>query len=492
MKKIFAVIFFIALTLAPAWARNWHISDFHSTVSVNDQGAVVVMERIAVVFDGSYQGIYRTIPVDYPGPNGTNYRLFLKVESVTDGDGNALKYESHRNGAYRKRKIFIPGAEDTQKTVIITYSVPNATRFFDDHDEFYWNVTGNDWPVPIDQATAYVKFPPGASGSLRAQAFTGVYGSHDEEATSEVNGSDVNFATTNPLPMRGGLTVDVYIPKGVLHPPSAITKFVWFIRGDPAAAHSDLGASGDVVHLVHLGTRSRSGVSVAPQYEPPKGFTPAEAGSLVDDAVHPRDITSTIVDLAVRGYLKIQEINEKVLLFSHKDYEFQLLKPMSEWGDLAPHETVMMTDLFQGGESTRLSSLKNRFYTAIPILKQDIMAALRRKGMYIVDPDSAHSYVFVAAVVIAIPFILGQYLGWISLLDAPLVTAVGIAISALIIWLFGRQMTAKTVLGGRTAVQVLGFQEFMNRVDADRLKRMPPDTFEKFLPYAMALGVEHH
>ena len=94
MKKIFAVIFFIALTLAPAWARNWHISDFHSTVSVNDQGAVVVMERIAVVFDGSYHGIYRTIPVDYPGPNGTNYRLFLKVESVTDGDGKSLKYES--------------------------------------------------------------------------------------------------------------------------------------------------------------------------------------------------------------------------------------------------------------------------------------------------------------------------------------------------------------------------------------------------------------
>ena len=320
-----------------------------------------------------------------------------------------MKYESHREGAYRKLKIFIPGAEDTQKTVIITYSVPNATRFFDDHDEFYWNVTGNDWPVPIDQATAYVKFPPGASGSLRAQAFTGVYGSHDEEATSEVNGSDVNFATTNPLPMRGGLTVDVYIPKGILHPPSALTKFVWFIRGNPALLIPIWALLVMWFTWYTWGRDPDPGVSVAPQYEPPKGFTPAEAGSLVDDAVHPRDITSTIVDLAVRGYLKIQEINEKVLLFSHKDYEFQLLKPMNEWGDLAPHETVMMTNLFQGGESTRLSSLKNRFYTAIPILKQDIMAALRRKGMYIVDPDSAHSYVFVAAIVIAIPFILGQY-----------------------------------------------------------------------------------
>ena len=65
-------------------------------------------------------------------------------------------------------------------------------------------------------------------------------------------------------------------------------------------------------------------------------------------------------------------------------------------------------------------------------------------------------------------------------------------ISALIWFLFARVMTAKTVKGARTRVAVLGFQEFMNRVDAERLKVMPPTTFEKFLPYAMALGVEHH
>ncbi len=67
-----------------------------------------------------------------------------------------------------------------------------------------------------------------------------------------------------------------------------------------------------------------------------------------------------------------------------------------------------------------------------------------------------------------------------------------VLISALIWWLFARVMTAKTLKGARTHIAVLGFQEFMNRVDADRLKIMPPDTFEKFLPYAMALGVEHH
>ena len=85
------------------------------------------------------------------------------------------------------------------------------------------------------------------------------------------------------------------------------------------------------------------GVSVAPQYEPPKGMCPAEAGTLIDDTTHPRDITSTIVDLAVRGYIKIEETAENILVFTHRDYVFHLLKPREQWGaDLAPHERVML------------------------------------------------------------------------------------------------------------------------------------------------------
>ena len=151
-----------------------------------------------MLFEGSFNGIYRTIPVEYPGPRGTNYTLFLDVVSVTDEHGNPLKYESKRDGAYRKLKIFIPGAEDTTKTVVITYSAPNATRFFDDHDEFYWNVTGNDWPVPIDHASAFIQFPSNTAGSLKAQAFTGVYGSHDQEADATVEGSQVSHRDHEP------------------------------------------------------------------------------------------------------------------------------------------------------------------------------------------------------------------------------------------------------------------------------------------------------
>ena len=486
--RVFLALFFVLLAV-PAFARNWRISDFQSTIAVDDHGGIAVIERITLVFSGAYNGIYRTIPVEYPGPNGTNYTLFLHIDSVTDEQGQSLKYESHRDGAYRKLKIYVPGAIDTSKTVLISYSAPNATRFFDDHDEFYWNVTGNDWPVPIDHAAAVVKFPANTAGSLRAQAFTGVYGSHDQDATSTVNGSEVSFETNNPLPMRGGLTIDIYIPKGLVTQPSSLTRAIWFLKGNPGILLPFWAFVVMFAMWYSIGRDPDPGLSVAPMYEPPKGMTPAEAGTLIDDSVDPRDITSTIVDLAVKGYIKIHETQDSGILFHHKDYQLELLKPADS--KLAAHERVMLENIFGGGQSTTLSSLKNRFYTAIPVITQDIKSELKNKGMYLVDPDSAHAYTFVGVLIIAAPFAIVQWLGIANLLDSISTLVGGGLIALAIVWLFGRVMSAKSVLGGRTKIEVLGFQEFMNRVDADRLKRMPPDTFEKYLAYAMALGVEH-
>jgi hypothetical protein len=171
-----------------------------------------------------------------------------------------------------------------------------------------------------------VTLPENAAGGLRAQAFTGAYGSKQSDATAEVKGADVLSETTRPLPMRGGLTIDIYVPQGVLKPPSALTK-LGLVSGQQSHPFSaPVHAARDVYTLVFRGTRSRPGVSVAPQYEPPKGMCPAEAGTLLDDTIHPRDITSTIVDLAVRGYIKIEEKVDTFLVFHHKDYLFHLVE----------------------------------------------------------------------------------------------------------------------------------------------------------------------
>jgi uncharacterized membrane protein YgcG len=478
---------------APLFAESWRISNFEDTISVSADGSTVVKERINLVFVGTWHGIHRTIPIEYPGPRGTNYTLFMNVTGVTDGAGQKLKYDSSTSGGYRDLKIYIPDAVDTTRTVEIDYIVRNAIRYFEDHDEFYWNVTGNDWPVPIDHAEAHVYLPESAAGSLRAQAFTGAYGSAQRDATAEINGADVSFETRNPLPMRGGMTIDIFIPKGILKEPGAITRALWFLSSNPIVFLPFVTLAVMFVLWWYKGRDPDPGRSVAPMYEPPPGISPAEAGTLIDDTIHPRDITSTIVDLAVRGYLKIEEtVDTTLLIFHSKDYVFHLVKPQTEWQGLAPHERVMLENIFAGGQQTPLSSLKNRFYTAIPLIKQDIKSALKNKKMYLLDPDSANAYSIGAILVIAAPFALAQYTGYTQLLNSVLLLIGCAIVSAIIWWLFAREMSAKTLEGGRTRVAVLGFQEFMNRVDADRLKRMPPDTFEKYLPYAMALGVEHH
>ena len=484
-------VFLLLVTALPGWARSYRISNFNSNIHVDEDGSARIQEQITFVFSGEYHGIYRDIPVDYPGPAGSNYTIFIKLGPITDESGGKLKYEKSTSGGFLKLKIYVPGATDAIRTVNIEYSVANATRFFDDHDEFYWNVTGNDWPVAIERASAVVFFPPEATGKLRAQAFEGIYGSA-QHATASVEGPSVSCETTGPLPMRGGLTADAYIEKGVLHQPGALARFFRFVRSNPVLT-LPLWAFAVMFTLWWMKGRDPDpGMSVAPMYEPPEKMGPAEVGTLIDDSVDPRDITSVLVDLAVRGYVKIVETQHKGFLSTTKDYEFHLLKDRSQWNDLTDYERAMLDQVFAGGQVTLLSNLKNHFYTALPMIKSEIMSALKSKGMYTLDPDSAIGYWGLGLLVVALPYMAGQVLGIADFLSSiPLAIASGV-VALLIVIIIGKQLTAKSLKGARTRVQILGFQDFMNRVDADRLKRMPPDTFEKFLPFAMALGVEHH
>ena len=478
--------------VATAAARDWRLARFDTHMTVAQDGTAAVTERLDVVFVGTFHGIYRDIPIEYPGPHGSNYTLFLKVTSVTDGDGNKLKYDSSTQNGNRHLKIYIPDAENTTRTVQIDYTVRNGVRWFDDHDELYWNVTGNDWPVPIDSASATITFPANTAGELRAQAFTGLYGSQEQDATVQVQGNTVTVESNNPLSMREGLTADVYITKGVLTQPSKLTEAMWFLRSNVIVL---LPLWAFIVMFFFWWTKGRDpkpDISVAPMYEPPKGMTPAEVGTLVDDVVHPRDITSTLVDLAVKGYLKIGEKEQKTLMFSHRDYVFHSLKEPGSWSSLEPHERVMLNHMFAGGATeVHLSELKNQFYVAIPTMKGNILAELKGKGMYSVDPESAHAYVLAGVLFTAAPFILLQVFGTTSLLESPGLLVAAAIIAVPIIFLFARIMPAKSRKGVDTKVEILGLQEFINRVDSDRLKRMPPDTFEKILPYAMALGIEN-
>src|SRR5262249_51648846 len=153
-------------------------------------------------------------------PQGMNYTLFLEVARVSDGAGHDLKFESSRVRHYRKLKIYLPNADDSLKTVEIEYTVSDALRYFEDHDEFYWNVTGDEWDVPIASASASISLPVEAR-NIRANLATGAYGSRARDAEVEILGNTVEVRTTAPLAFHQGLTVAVALDKGVLREPSA-------------------------------------------------------------------------------------------------------------------------------------------------------------------------------------------------------------------------------------------------------------------------------
>jgi uncharacterized membrane protein len=485
----------LLLLLAPlvARAQSYRISDFHDSIAVTAKDVVQVEERIRFAFQGSFHGVHRRIPLQYPDKFGSNFTLQLGQISVRDENGSPLKFKQAVSHGFLVLTIYIPGAEDVEKTVDIQYTVFNGVRFFDQHAEFYWNVTGNDWSVPIDSASVFLKLPDTAAGKLKAQAMTGAYGSTAQDATVTVDGSAVTVQSNHALDPHEGLTVDLYLPPGVIAEPGPLQRF-WYFMLSNLILVLPLFAFAVMFGLWYaIGRDPDPGISVAPQYEPPKGLTPVECGTVIDDSIDARDIVSILVDLAVRGYLKIEETQGAGILHHTRDYTFHMSKPRDQWNDLAPFELTVMDNIFGTlGEAVSLSSLKNNFYLAMPAIQQQVMSALEEKGLYKVDPATAKGYTAAASLCIVLPFLAAQVLGFYNFLRAPVPLIVCALLTAGIVFGFGRLLTAKSVKGTRLLVAVKGFKEFMMRVDGNRLRNYPPETFEKYLPYAMALGVERH
>jgi uncharacterized membrane protein YgcG len=494
---IFALLCFFLFPSASAYTtKELRIENFHAEISVLPDSSVDVTETIQVHFIGSWHGLYRSIPVEYVTPQGFNYSLFLNIKRITDSSGNSLKFETSRERHYRRLKIYVPEAENSTRTISLEYTVSDALRFCsEDFDEFYWNVTGDEWDVPIQAASARITLPQGTT-NIRANIFTGAYGSRARDADVEVSGNTVEVRTRAPLRFHEGLTVAVAFDKGFVHEPTTFDKAWLFLRSN-WPLFLPLIAFVVMFYLWWARGRDPRLRPIAAQYEPPDQLTPSEAGTLVDESADMRDITASIVDLAVRGYIIIEEhTKERMLGLMHdKDYNFIVKKDRSEWPKLKPHEQVLLNGLFSAGtvgESVSMHSLENSFYKNLPGIKSRILESLVTHGYYKRRPDSVRSGYIGIGIIIGLLVAwagssLGSHLGM-----APLPFIVAGVLTGLIICGFGWFMPAKTEQGTRALEGVLGFEDFLVHVESDRFNRMikTPEMFEKFLPFAMALGVE--
>ena len=483
--------FLLALPAAAFGQRTLTIERFDAEAIVLERGTTVVTERIRARFDGQWNGLYRSIPINYRNDAGLNYKLILDIERVTDDAGAALRYETENVNGHRKIKMWVPGAHDATRTVVLRYRVANLLRFFDEHDELYWNVTGLDWDVPIRSASARILLPAQAS-NLRAAAYTGAYGSRADASRLAITGNAIEIAVDS-LKFREGLTVVAGWSPGVIARPSAAAK----------AAH--VGRSNIVLLLPLLALllmwklwnrygRDPRRLSIAPAYEPPADMTPAEAGTLTDNNPDPHDITATIVDLAVRGFLTIEERKEEALfgLISDTSYTFRKTRDRKEWAALQKHEQYILAALFADGDTVEDSDLKNKFYKSLNLIRESLLDRLVERGYYKKRPDVVKTIWVLTGIAstVAILF-LGFYLNDRAGIDSP-APIIAAALTGVIMIGFGLFMPTRTVFGVRTLEHVLGFEDFLNRVESDRFERVikTPELFEKYLPYAMALKVD--
>jgi uncharacterized membrane protein YgcG len=492
-SSLFAVLIFnLILFSSTAFAQYFTINKFHSDIMINEDSSILVKETMDVEFHQQRHGIYREIPFRYRDDSGKVITTPTRVLSVTDGSEKAWKYKVERTGPVINVRIgdarkYVEG----RQTYVITYKVENVILFFKDHDEFYWNVTGNYWKAPIKEASAVVFLTTEEKGkNLMAAGYEGGYGSK-EECAYETYDNSGKFRTKRSLKMGEGMTVVFGWDKGLVSPPSSWKKFWWAVNLKENWVF--LLPIFSFLYMVNRwyrkGRDPKVRESVTVMYGPPKfenqPLTPAEVGTLVDEKLDPRDITSTIVGLAVKGYIKIEETKKEGLIFDKTDYYLRKVKGPD--AEASPFERELMERLLGGKAGVHISDLKNKFYAYLPGLKKALYGELTRKKYFLSSPEKVRNSYLVAGFLVFVFSVLAFVFlvpnpGWKGVVS-------GILTGASVLG-FAKSMPAKTRAGASAYMDVLGFQEFMNRAEKDRLERMgDKDLFSKFLPYAIALDV---
>ncbi|HXV65355.1 MAG TPA: DUF2207 domain-containing protein [Vicinamibacteria bacterium] len=476
---------------------GYRIASFDVELTVEESAEVLVSERLVVDFSEPRHGIYRTIPVSYTDPRGYLYSLGFRLIDVVDENGRAHQTQMTREGSYVKIRIGNPDRTVHGRVVYtLRYRVRDAVTHFAEHDELYWNATGNEWQAEIDAATASVRLPgPVARDSLEAVAYTGFFGSREQEATVDFPGESViTYKTSRALEPLQGMTIVAAWPHGLVSFPGPARRAARFLA-DNWVALFPLLALGFLSHRYWTRGRDPLGpLSVMVRYEPPPDLMPGEIGALVDERVDLRDLTATVVDLAIKGYLRIRVDQQDRLFGLMKKEETWFERSDRSWNDLREYERKVLAGLFASGDVVSTEQLEEKFYKRIPGIGDSLWEDLSARRYVEGEPHKVRRLWKILGIVAGGLTVAIGY-GWASLRGAVLPHAMGLPIVsgaavALLFLAFSRGMPRRTRKGVELRAWALGFEEFVDRVERDNLEAaLRKNVFEALLPYAMALGV---
>ena len=553
-RKIKHFLFFISLYsvfVSIAFADE-RILSFQSEIHVKEDSTMQVVETIRVKAERKKinRGIYRDFPIKYKDRFGNNYKVGFEIVKVQrDGHGEDYHTQSLSNGIRiyfgHKDRILSPG----EYTYTFSYRTNRQLGFFDEYDELYWNVTGNDWDFPIDKASAEIYLPQAVTAEVvTAEAYTGRQGSKEQAyIVSRNRGGTVYLETSRPLNKREGFTIVVSWPKGFVIEPSVKDQLAYLFNDN---RHLFIAFIGLILVLVYylmvwhwVGRDPKAGVIIA-HYQPPDNYSPASLRFIEKMGYDDTCFASAIINLAVKGFVTIQE----------HDGTYTLTKTGKQV-KMAAGEAALVKKLFRSGDSIRLKQsnhvrIKEALNAHEKSLERDyeekyfitnigyfIAGVILTMAVFIISllhmPHyaemgggifmmiwlsiwsiavfflcanafrawrHAHNVVTtgaaISATVMAGAFlffeimalgVFAQFISW---------SMIGILLTASAVnWLFFELLKAPTLAGRRLLDKVDGFRRYIDIAEKQELdykhpKGRCPELFEMYLPYALALGVE--
>jgi uncharacterized protein (TIGR04222 family) len=485
-----ALLSVLVLGAAPAAAQDWHIDDFHTDIVIQPDGRLLVTETIAAAFAVPKHGIYRTIPIHYEVAYH-EYGLRFTLLGVTDGGGAARQTTVSRDGFSMRIRIGSPDVTLRGPQVYrIHYEIQRAILHELDRTVLRWNATGNEWDVPISASTTTVTLPTALPDSaVTYDAWTGVYGATSKDfAARRVDDRTIEY-TTGALRPREGITVEVSMPATAVARPGWFTRLRWILTDNLAYVVFLVVCGGCFLYWYRRGRDVPGWGSIVVQYEAPEDLGPAEVGTLADEKVDMRDISAILVDLAVRGYLEIEEISQKKIIFTDEDYRFTKKRDGS---DLKLYEQTLFSELFKGVGTRDLSDLKYEFSGAVATVRTQIYGQLAAQRYFDGNPDTVRSVFAVAGIAIAVAMLIGVGLFQGATLGtvygAPLI--VSCILSVVTILFFSRIVPRKTRKGRIAWEKIRGLEEYLRRAEQRELQEEERrGIFERLLPHAIALGL---
>ncbi len=498
-----AAMLFLALFIAvPASAQSKSVvwNRFDVDITVNPDGIFDVVEKQEIYFSGGpFHFGYRDI--------NTNYTEGITDILVGDVNGAYLQNTSEEPGTFYVEdrgdslyvKWFFDETTDAARTFYISYKVHGGLRIYDGGDQLWWKAVYADRPAEVKSSVVTVKVPAPAVIENMDTYFTMADMQLLDKQTAK-------FTAKAPIPPGQAFEVRVQFTHGVV---SAAVP-TWQARADQEQVASRWRTVANIffgllalmlfflapvaAYLLWYFKGRDPRPQIVPTYlpEPPSDLPPGMAGTLIDENADTRDVLATIVDLARRGYLHMEEIGEDDDSgFSNTDYLYTRMKEPDD--SLRPYETYLLQKLFASSNERKLSDLKNSFYKYNDKVQQMLYEEVTAEGYFVSNPKSARSKWLAAGIgmlVLAALFLcLGlPLMSWFT--DTGPLFAFGIGLFGVGLLLISHFMPKKTQKGADEAAKWKAFQTYLKDIERYTDLEKATELFERYLPYAIAFGVD--